>query len=142
MEVRTRVLALSGDRAWLASEETGHCDLCGGAPGCALRLFGARRRAGLEAPGRCGCAPLAPGQLVLVSVAEGTIVRAAAATFLLPLAGVLGAAAFARWVGAGEALGFVAALGGAAGAVWYGRHTHAGRLGVIAAAERSGRPDG
>jgi sigma-E factor negative regulatory protein RseC len=141
MEVRTRVLEVSGDRARLASEEIGHCDLCGGTRGCGLRLFGARRRAAMEVHDCAGAAPLSPGQLVLVSVAEGTIVRAAAASYLLPLAGLLGAAALARWFGAGETLGFIAALGGAAGAVWYGRRRHAERLGLIAT-QRSGRPDG
>lgn len=143
MEVRARVRELSGDRAWLASEEsTGHCGLCGGGRGCGLRLFGASRPAGLAVPRRAGCGTLAPGQLVLISVAEGAIVRAAAAIYLLPLAVLLGAAAFARWVGAPETLGFVAAIGGTAGAVWYGRRTHAGRLRAVAAAECARRPDG
>ncbi len=79
---------------------------------------------------------------MLVSVAEGAIIRAAAATLLLPLAGLLGAAALARWMGAGEALGFVAAVGGALGAVWYGRRTHAGRLRAVAAVQRVGPSDG
>jgi positive regulator of sigma E activity len=144
MEVRTRVRELRGERAWLASEESGHCGLCGGGRGCSLRLFGASRQAGLEVPRRAGCGrTLAPGELVLVSVAEGAIVRAAATTYLLPLAGLLAAAAFARWVGAGETVAFIAAIGGALGAVWYGRRTHAGRLRVVAAApERAGRADG
>lgn len=141
MEVRTRVRELRGDHAWLASEESGHCGLCGGRS-CGLRMFAAARRAGLEVPRGIGCASLAPGQLVLVSVAEGAIVRAAAATYLLPIAGLLGAAALARWMGAGETLGFVAALGGTLGAVWYGRRTHAGRLQAVAAVERAGPSDG
>ncbi|HSD55360.1 MAG TPA: SoxR reducing system RseC family protein [Burkholderiales bacterium] len=142
MEVRTRVRELRGDHAWLASEESGRCGLCGGGRGCGLWRFAATRRGGLEVPRRAGCASLAPGQLVLVSVAEGAIIRAAAATLLLPLAGLLGAAALARWMGAGEALGFVAAVGGALGAVWYGRRTHAGRLRAVAAVPRVGPSDG
>jgi sigma-E factor negative regulatory protein RseC len=141
MEVRTRVRELSGDRAWLASEGPGHCGLCGGGGGCGLRLFGASRRTGLEVPHRTACRPLAEGELVLVSVAEGAIVRAAAATYLVPLAGLLAAAALARWAGAPETVAFVAAIGGTAGAVWYGRRTHAGRLRAVVA-QRAGRPDG
>lgn len=144
MEVRTRVRELRGDHAWLASEESGRCGLCGGGGrGCGLWRFAATRRGGLEVPRRTGCGSLlAPGQLVLVSVAEGAIMRAAAATLLLPLAGLLGAAALARWMGAGEPLSFAAAVGGTLGAVWYGRRTHAGRLRAGAPGQRVEPSDG
>ena len=56
--------------------------------------------------------PLQPGDLVLVSVDDVAIVRAAAVTYLLPVAGLLAGALLAQLAGMGDGMVLLTALGG------------------------------
>lgn len=135
MEIRTRVREIRGERASLECEDSAHCGLCGDGRGCGLRLIGGSARASLEVPrSTAGGAPLATGDLVLVSVADGAIVRAAATTYLLPVAGLLAGAGLARWLGAAGVPELVAALAGALAGVWQGRRSATHRFRVIPSA--------
>jgi sigma-E factor negative regulatory protein RseC len=122
MEVRARVLEIVGDRARLVCEDAGHCGRCASGRACGLRLFGASTRRPLDVPRRQGSEPpLETGDHVLLTVADGAILRAAATTYLPPVAGLLAGAALARMIGAGEAAAFGAALAGAVLGILLGR---------------------
>ena len=122
MEIRTRVREIRGDYASLACENAGRCDLCAGGRGCGLGLLGASVDPSLEVlRSTGGGALLEPGDLVLISVADGAILRAATTTYLLPLAGLLAGAGLARGLGAVDLLQFAAAIAGALIGVWRGR---------------------
>ncbi len=58
---------------------------------------------------------------MLISVADGAILRAATTTYLLPLAGLLAGAGLARWLGAADLVQFGAAIAGALMGVGQGR---------------------
>jgi sigma-E factor negative regulatory protein RseC len=142
VQIRARVQDVRGDRASLACEEPPACGTCGVTGGCGFQ-FAARRASRLLHVEHNGAAcPLAAGDVVLVSVADGAIVRAAAATYLFPVVGVLAGAGFAYLAGGGDALAFVAALAGALAAVWYGRRSVTSRFGVIRAGPHTRMADG
>ena len=133
MEIRTRVREVRGERIRLVcEEEPDHCDLCVGSRGCSFGSGATGRRSldvalGAEQP------PLQPGDLVLVSVDDVAIVRAAAVTYLLPVAGLLAGALLAQLAGMGDGMVLLTALGGALACIWHGRRTGARRFRVLAA---------
>jgi positive regulator of sigma E activity len=132
MEVRARVLEIKGDSARLVCEEDGHCGLCTSGRACGLRLFGASTVRTLEVSRQCGSAPpLQAGDPVLLTVADGALLRAAAASYLPPVAGMLVAAGLSRMIDAGEAAALVAALAGALLGVLLGRGAGFRRLKAV-----------
>jgi len=142
MEIRTRVGEVHGGWARLVCEQAGQCDLCGSGGGCGLSRMGASRVRHLTVPGCPGrTRPLVAGDIVLVSVADGDIVRAAALIYLLPLAGLLAGAGLAQMMGMGDGMAFLAAIGGALAGVGCGRRTGVHRFRVIPAPRETGNAD-
>jgi sigma-E factor negative regulatory protein RseC len=122
MKIRTRVKEVHGDWARLVCEQAGQCDLCGNGRGCGLSLMGAWGERYLTVPRRPDrTRTLIAGDPVLVSIADGAIIRAAALIYLLPLTGLLAGAATAQMLGMGDGISFLAALVGALAGVRYGR---------------------
>jgi positive regulator of sigma E activity len=78
---------------------------------------------------------------VLVSVANGAIIRAAALIYLLPVAGLLAGAAMAQMLGMGDGVSFLAALVGALAGVGYGRRTGVRRFRVTLVSREAGNAD-
>ncbi len=145
MEIRARVLEIRGDMARLVCEDDGHCGLCTTGRACGMRLFGGATVRSVDVPRREGTAPpLETGDSVSLSVADGAIVRAAAAVYLPPVAGLLAGAALARLFGAGgETLALAAALAGAWLGVLAGRRLGPYRFRpVVAGQPATGPPDG
>ena len=99
MKAVARVRSVGEGRALLSCEAPpAACSACGGGRGCALRwLSPAQGRLEVPAPSG-GDRPLAPGDAVVVEVAEGEVLRAAALAYLPPLAGLLAGAVLARAV--------------------------------------------
>jgi positive regulator of sigma E activity len=142
MEIRTRVKEVHGEWARLVCEQTGQCELCGSGRGCGLSLMGAAGERYLTVP----CRPdrtrtLMAGDPVLVSVANGAIVRAAALIYLLPVAGLLAGAATAQALGMGDGISFLAAIVGALTGVGYGRRTGARGFRVTPVSREAGNTD-
>ena len=142
MEIRTRVKEVHGEWARLVCEQTGQCELCGSGRGCGLSLMRAAGERYLTVP----CRPdrtrtLIAGDPVLVSVANGAIVRAAALIYLLPVAGLLAGAATAQALGMGDGISFLGALVGALAGVGYGRRTGVRRFRVIPVPRDAGNAD-
>jgi positive regulator of sigma E activity len=97
MKAVARVRNVREGRAILAcASRADACSGCGGGRGCALRwLTSAEGR--LEVPVRPTAGlTLAPGDGVVVEVAEGEVLRAAALAYLPPLTGLLAGALLAR----------------------------------------------
>jgi sigma-E factor negative regulatory protein RseC len=142
MEIRTRVREVHGDWARLVCEQAGQCDLCGSGGGCGLSLLGASRARHLTVPRRTDrTRPLVAGDAVLVSVADDAIVRAAALTYLLPVAGLLAGAGLAHALGMGDGVAFLASLAGTLAGVAYGRRAGVRRFRVIPALQDAGHAD-
>ncbi len=142
MEIRTRVREVHGDWARLVCEQAGQCDLCGSGRGCGLRLMGRSREHHLTVPrGSHSTRPLIAGDAVLVSVADGAIVRATALIYLLPVAGLLAGAGLAQMMDMGDGIAFLAALGGALAGVGCGRRAGVHRFRVIRAPRETGDAD-
>jgi len=142
VEIRTRVKEVHGEWARLVCEQTGQCELCGSGRGCGLSLMGAAGERHLTVP----CRPdrtrtLIAGDPVLVSVANGAIIRAAALIYLLPVAGLLAGAAMAQMLGMGDGVSFLAALVGALAGVGYGRRTGVRRFRVTLVSREAGNAD-
>jgi sigma-E factor negative regulatory protein RseC len=132
MEIRAEVRSIEAGEARLACESPQGCGLCGEGGGCGTRLFGSGARRWLRLPsGLPGVASLAPGDRVMLSVADGELVQAAALAYLLPVAGLLGGAVLARFAGAVEAMALVLATCGALLGVWLGRRLGARRSWTI-----------
>jgi positive regulator of sigma E activity len=142
MEIRTRVKEVHGEWARLVCEQTGQCELCGSARGCGLTLMGAAGERYLTVPRRPDrTQTLIAGDRVLVSVASGAIIRAAALIYLLPVAGLLAGAATAQMLGMGDGVSLLAALVGALAGVGYGRRTGVRRFRVTLVPREAGNAD-
>lgn len=141
MEVRTRVREVHGDRARLVGEDAGRCDVCGAGHGAGCGTgFGAGSGRGLTVPlSPCGRRDVLAGDVVVVSVADGAIVRVAALTYLLPVAGLLVGAGLAALAGVGDATVFLAATAGALAGIGLGRR--AGSRGFRPVSRRTGDAD-
>jgi len=142
MEIRTRVKDVHGEWARLVCEQTGQCELCGSGRGCGLSLMGAAGERYLTVPRRPDrTRTLIAGDPVLVSVANGGIVRAAALSYLVPVAALLAGAATAQMLGMGDGISFLAALVGALAGVGYGRRTGVHRFRVTPVPREAGNAD-
>jgi positive regulator of sigma E activity len=139
MEIRTRVKEVHGEWARLVCEQTGQCELCGSGRGCGLSLMGAAGERYLSVPRRPDrTRTLIAGDPVVVSVANGAIVRVAALIYLVPVAGLLAGAATAQMLGMGDGISFLAALVGALAGVGYGRRTGFRRFRVTPVPRKAG----
>ena len=137
MEIRTRVREVHGEWVRLVCEEADRCERCAGGGGCGLGATGGSRQRFLDMPQRTTIRPpLQAGDLVLVSVDDGAIVRAAAASYLLPVAGLLAGALLGQLTGLGDGVVLLAALGGVFACVCYGRRAAGRRLRVGVAMRR------
>ena len=138
MEVRTRVRETQGDWARLVGDDAGRCDVCGAGPGAGCGSgFGVRGGRGLTVPLTPGKQQeLLAGDVVFVSVADGTIVGAAARSYLLPVAGLLAGAGLAAVAGAADGMVFLAAIVGSLAGIGLGRR--AGRRGFQVVSPRGG----
>lgn len=99
MKAVARVRNVRGGRAILSCEDPpAACSACGGGRGCALRWLSSTDGVLEVALPTAGDRPLAPGDGVVLEVAEGELLRAAALAYLPPLAGLLAGAVLARTV--------------------------------------------
>ena len=99
MKAVARVRDVREGRAILSCESPrAACSACGGGRGCALRRLSSVEGMLEVAVPLAGDRPLAPGDGVVVEVAEGELLRAAALAYVPPLAGLLAGAVLARTV--------------------------------------------
>jgi sigma-E factor negative regulatory protein RseC len=143
MEVRARVREVEGGLARLVCDPEGQCGLCGSGARCGAAMRGSAGGAPLSVPCDLHAAAraLAAGDRVVLSVADGVIVRAAAFHYLLPVAGLLGGAGLSRAFGMGDGPAFLVALLGALAGVACGRRA-AARFRTIPAWREAGSLDG
>jgi sigma-E factor negative regulatory protein RseC len=106
-----RVVALDGEIAWLEPEPVASCGGCVSLATCGSKGgFGrglATRRFPLE-----GNHHLRVGERVVVGLASGSVLRASATAYGVPLATMIGAGILAQLCGAGDGVGASAILGG------------------------------
>ena len=91
MQARARVQAVQAGRVRLECESPAEaCGACAGRRGCALRWLARPGNPELDVahPAPEG-APLRPGDGVIIEVADGELLRAAAIAYMPPLAGLL-----------------------------------------------------
>ncbi len=113
LESVARVVALEDGTPWLEPEPKASCGGClslaaCGAKGGGLRALAARRFPLTDAPA------LRVGERVVVGLPEGSVLRAAATAYGLPMALMIGAAIAAETNGAGDGGGALAMAGGLA----------------------------
>jgi sigma-E factor negative regulatory protein RseC len=117
MEASARVIAVAGGRARVACEDRLTCSACGSAGRCALKWFASSRGSpSLDvADLAVDDTRLVPGDAVILEIADGEILRAAATVYLTPLAGLLGGALLGNSAAErGDALAVALGLLGAA----------------------------
>ena len=124
IESPARITRVEGATAWVVSEAPSSCGACGG-KGCGSSLF-ARMTNPREPEFRVDN-PIAAqaGELVVLGVPEGTLLRAALVSYIAPLVLLIGGAGMGQYLG-GEP---ISALGGL-----FGAHTGrdlAGRLWTV-----------
>ena len=113
LESVARVVALKDGTAWLEPEPKASCGGCMslamcGAKGGGVRALQARRFPLADAP------RLEVGDRVVVGLPEGSVLRAAATAYGLPMALLIGAGIVAETNGAGDLGGALAMAGGLA----------------------------
>lgn len=114
--VKATVLAVTrragGVVARVRLDEQAACARCAEGRGCGAGLFGAGRRSSeFEVPVTSDWI-LAAGDRVELAAARGTLIRAAALAYALPLAGAAGATLVAGLFAAGDLVAVLAALAG------------------------------
>lgn len=110
IETTARVTRLQGDTAWVRVEAPASCGACGG-KGCGAALYA--RLFKTREPEYPVDNPIAaqPGDLVVIGIEDGAIVKAAARGYLLPLVlVVLGAVVGSQWGEAAAVMGAVLGL--------------------------------
>lgn len=123
IQERAVVVKVDGDHAWLERRGGGGCGGCSAAGGCGTRLLGSalgRRPVQLRARNLLHAAP---GDEVIIGLAEGALLSGALRAYGLPLAAMLLGAGGVRLLGAdGDLAGALGALGGLAlGLAWVAR---------------------
>jgi len=118
IETPARVTRVDGPSAWVVSEAPSSCGACGG-KGCGSSVFNrVWHPDDAEYPVR-NPIDARPGEAVVVGLPDGSLARAAAAAYVVPLLALLLGAALGRLVGgehAGDVVGEPAAiLGGLTG---------------------------
>ncbi len=113
LESVAKVVALEDGTPWLEPEPKASCSGClslaaCGAKGGGLRALAARRFPLTDAPA------LRIGDRVVVGLPEGSVLRAAATAYGLPMALMIGAGIVAETNGAGDGGGALAMAGGLA----------------------------
>ena len=126
LESVARVVALKDGTAWLEPEPKASCGGCMsqamcGAKGGGMRALAARRFPLPDAP------HLQVGERVVVGLPEGSVLRAAATAYGLPMALMIGAGIVAQTNGANDLGGALAMAGGLASGLLVSRLI-AGRL--------------
>lgn len=121
IEGYARVVRIEGAVAWLEPEQTSGCGGCADAANCGASGIGSiARRIEARRFALDNLYALAPGERVVVGVAERTLLKAALTAFALPLAAAFLAGGLAQWaegkdpvtmgaMAAGLAAGFLAA---------------------------------
>jgi sigma-E factor negative regulatory protein RseC len=122
IEEQATVLRADARVAYVQAERRSTCGSCSAASGCGTSLldrFLGRRVPRLEVDNDLG---VSAGDLVVIGVPEGAMLRAAAAAYLGPLAGlILGAVAGRHWpfaAGGSEAMSLLGAALCFGGALW------------------------
>ena len=131
LESVARVVALDGGTAWLEPEPKASCSGCMslavcGAKGGGVRALQARRFPLTDAP------PLRVGERVVVGLPEGSVLRASATAYGLPMLLMIASGIVAQTNGAGDLDGALAMAGGLAAGLLVAR---------LIAARLSGRGD-
>ncbi|MEI8394777.1 MAG: SoxR reducing system RseC family protein [Rhodospirillaceae bacterium] len=111
IERPVRVVAVERDTVWFEAEPGGGCGACAAMASCGSGKFGGGKPRRFEMAGAPG---LRVGDRVILGLAEGSLLRAAATAFAIPLAGMLGAGIIAWLAGGGDgetALASIAGLG-------------------------------
>lgn len=124
------VVSVSEGEVWVRCDAQQACPRCAEGRGCGGGLLGGLLRDRLRHVRAVGdAAGLAIGDRVVIGLAETTLLKAALAMYLLPLAGVVIGALLARYlVGAGEAGTIVGAVAGFATALLLVRRYGARRV--------------
>lgn len=128
IETAARVTRREGETAWVRAESPSGCAACGG-KGCGASLF--VRLLHPHAPEYAVANPIGAeaGEPVVVGIADGDLLKAAAAAYLAPLALLLlGAVLGAQW---GDGAALAGALAGLLVAVFWLRRRRGGRQPVI-----------
>ncbi len=129
IEERATVSSVDGDFATVTTQRESSCGTCAARGACGTsalsRLLGTRRSE-LRVLNPIGARP---GDEVVIGLDESAFTRTALAFYLVPLLGLIGAAAAGKWLAlaAGFASGEPAAIGGGvagllAGLIWLRRH--------------------
>ncbi len=115
LESPARITRTEGDRAWVVSEAPTSCGACGG-KGCGSSLFARMlnpREPEIQVDNPIGAAA---GDLVVLGLPEGALLRAAWASYVVPLLMLIAGAGLGQFFG-GEPM---AILGGLSGLVLAG----------------------
>ena len=110
IESSARVVRTDGTHTWVSSEAPESCGACGGR-GCGSSLFARLlhpREPEFQVDNPIGAQP---GEQVVVGLPEGALLRASLASYVAPLAMVLGGAAIGKYFG-GELISIAGALCG------------------------------
>lgn len=106
-----RVVSIDGDRVWLEPETVSGCGGCSSAMICGTKSGNSRRMIAkrFAIPNEHG---LRVGERVVVGVEDGTLVRAAATAYALPLLLLFAGGLTAKWSGGGDGPAALAAVSG------------------------------
>lgn len=130
LEQAARVTRIAPDGVWVQAVESSGCGTCGG-QGCSTRriaeLF---QRSPRQFPVDCDLS-LAPGDRVVVGIADGSVLKAALRLYGLPLVLMLAGALLAQEVWPGDGSALVGMLAGGIAGWLVGRGARAARPRVL-----------
>lgn len=147
VEGLARIVAIEGNMAWLEPDmSTSSCGGCGSAAVCSAKVGGQWLKSARRFPipndfnGRVG-------ELVVVGVYDGALVRASSVAYAIPLCGMIGGGALGQWLlgsDGGAILSAVAGLllGWAVAALRAGRLSSRGELAPYFLRRAHGIPPG
>ncbi len=113
LESVARVVALEGETVWLEPEPKASCSGCMSLAMCGAKGGGVRALAARRFP-LPGAPALKIGERVVVGLPEGSVLRASATAYAVPIVLMVGAGITAQTNGAGDLGGALAMFGGLA----------------------------
>ncbi len=130
IESPARVTRLEGDKAWVVSEAPASCGACGG-KGCGSSLFA--RMVNPHEPEYLVDNPIEakPGDPVVLGIQDGALLRAAAASYGVPLLLLLAGAGVGQYLGGEPSAAFGGLFGLVLAGIWLagqGRTRNAPRI--------------
>ncbi len=129
IEEQARVLTVGNGFALVEASSRSACGSCPSASGCGAslvaKLFGKRANR-LQVSDAIG---VAVGDLVVIGIADGTLIRASLLAYLWPLIAMMLAAFIAQFAGASEGLGALIGILGLCVGLWTTRRVTGGEAG-------------